>query len=220
MTAPEAATANTPNVEGRDWHRIALWLVSTTLVYNVIEAGLALWIGSEAESIALLGFGLDSLIETAAAVMLLWRLSLETRGSPPERIEAAEHTVHRFVGVTFLLLATYVAMQSSWTLIAREPPSETWAGIALAGLSLVLMPLVSWAKLHAAREIGSAALRAEAKETLACSFLSFTLLLGLAANALAGWWWADPIAALGMVPWLTKEGFEGLRGETCDSHGD
>ncbi len=209
-----AAMASTVGA-GRDWRRIGIWLVGVTLVYNVVEALVALWFGSQAESIALLGFGLDSLIETAAASMLLWRLSLETGGTDPERIEETEHMVHRFVGGTFLLLAAYVTAQAAWTLAAQEPPAETFVGIALAGLSLVLMPIVSWGKLRAAREIGSAALRAEAKETLACSYLSFTLLLGLGANAVAGWWWADPIAALVMVPWLVKEGREGLRGDTC-----
>lgn len=213
--AQQEAAAAQATTAVPDWRRIGIWLVSVTLIYNVVEACLAIWFGSQAESIALLGFGLDSLIETAAATMLLWRLGLEARGSDPEHIEKAEHLVHRFVGVTFLLLATYVTAQSIWTLVAREPPAETWVGIVLAGVSLVLMPLVSWGKLRAAREIGSAALRAEAKETLACSYLSFTLLLGLGANAVAGWWWADPIAALVMVPWLVKEGREGLRGDTC-----
>ena len=113
-----------------------------------------------------------------------------------------------------------VARIRGWIPIGREdgllPVIGSLVGIALAVASLVIMPLVSWGKLRAAREIGSAALRAEAKETLACSFLSFTLLLGLAANAAAGWWWADPMAALLMVPWLVKEGLEGLRGETCE----
>lgn len=100
-----------------------------------------------------------------------------------------------------------------WLVVATMAYNLIEAGIALAVASLVIMPLVSWGKLRAAREIGSRALRAEAKETLACSYLSFALLLGLVANAAAGWWWADPIAALLMVPWLLKEGIEGLRGE-------
>jgi len=113
-----------------------------------------------------------------------------------------------------------VAVQSTWVLLAQEAPAESRVGIALASLSLVLMPLVSWGKLTAAREMRSGALRAEAKETLACSYLSFTLLLGLGANALVGWWWADPVAALLMVPWLIKEGREGLSGEGCCNEGE
>ena len=124
--------------------------------------------------------------------------------------------MHRVVGGTFLALAAYVTVQSVSALWQQEAPRESWIGIALASASLVIMPLVAWGKLRAAREIGSAALRAEAKETLACSYLSFALLLGLVANAAAGWWWADPVAALAMVPWLVREGLEGLRGESCE----
>ena len=204
----------------RDWGRIALWLVAATLAYNVIEAVIALWSGAEAESIALFGFGLDSVIECAAAGVLLWRLRLETRGVDACSLERAEQRVHRFVGATFVALALYVCAQSLLTWWRQAAPAPSPVGIALAAASLVVMPLVSWGKLRAAREIRSAALRAEAKETLACSYLSFALLLGLAANELAGWWWADPLAALAMVPWLVKEGNEGLRGEACHEHGD
>jgi divalent metal cation (Fe/Co/Zn/Cd) transporter len=200
----------------RDWARIGLWLVGATLAYNVVEAAIALWAGAEAESIALLGFGLDSGIEVAAAGVLLWRLSLETRGVDGETLERAERRVHRFVGVTFLALALYVSAQAGWTLWNQEAPQESRIGIFLAAASLVIMPLISWGKLRAAREIGSAALRAEARETLACSYLSFALLLGLVANAAAGWWWADPVAALAMVPWLAREGLEGIHGESCE----
>jgi divalent metal cation (Fe/Co/Zn/Cd) transporter len=197
------------------WLRIGQRLVIAALAYNVIEAVVALWAGADAESIALLGFGLDSIIETAAAGLLLWRLRVEGRGADPETVKKTERRVHRFVGVTFLLLAVYVIAQAGWTLWNRKVSSESLAGIVLAAASLVIMPLVSWGKLRAAREIGSESLRSEAKETLACSYLSFTLLLGLAANAVAGLWWADPIAAVLMVPWLVKEGLEGLGGADC-----
>jgi divalent metal cation (Fe/Co/Zn/Cd) transporter len=199
----------------RDWRRIALALVVGTLAYNAAEAGVALWAGAEAESIALVGFGLDSLIEVAAAGSLLYRLALEARGVVGERLARAERSVHRFVGVTFVVLALYVCAQSGWVLWSRRAPQESLVGIALAGFSLVVMPLVALGKLRAAKEMGSGALRAEARETLACSYLSFALLLGLSANAAAGWWWADPVAALLMVPWLVREGLEGLRGEAC-----
>ncbi len=194
------------------WMRIALWLVVGTMAYNAIEAVIALWSGARAASVALVGFGLDSIIEFLAASALLWRLSAEARGATPETIETREHLVHRFVGVTFFALALYVSVEAGWTLWAQDVPGISRIGIVLAIASLVIMPLVSWGKLRAAREIGSAALRAEAKETLACSYLSLTLLIGLVANAVAGWWWADPIAALLMVPWLLKEGLEGWHG--------
>jgi divalent metal cation (Fe/Co/Zn/Cd) transporter len=204
------------DAQRRAWPRIALWLVGATLAYNVIEAVIALWFGAEAESVALVGFGLDSVIECAAAGVLLWRLALEARGADPHTLERAERRVHRFVGGTFVALAVYVTARSVQTLVQQEVPDESLVGIALAAASLVIMPLVAWGKLRAAREIGSAALRAEARETLACSYLSLALLLGLAANASAGWWWADPVAALAMVPWLVREGIEGLRGESCE----
>lgn len=195
------------------WLRIGLWLVLATAGYNVIEAGLALFAGIRARSVALVGFGLDSVIETAAAGVLLWRLAVEARGADRETVERTEQRVHRFVGVTFWLLAIYVVGQAGWVLWQRNAPSESVLGIVVASASLVIMPLVSVGKLRAAREIPSPALRAEAKETLACSYLSFALLMGLVARATLGWWWADPVAALAMVPWLVKEGWEGVQGE-------
>jgi divalent metal cation (Fe/Co/Zn/Cd) transporter len=183
------------------------------MAYNVLEGAIALWAGAQADSIALLGFGLDSYIECAAAAALLWRLAIEVRGASPKTVERSEQRVHRFVGATLIALALYVLMQASVTLWHREAPQGSVIGMLLAAASLVIMPLVSRGKLRAAKAMNSAALRAEAKETLACSYLSCTLLLGLVANAAAGWWWADPMAALPMVPWLVNEGMEELRGE-------
>lgn len=190
------------------WLRIGLGLVVATMLYNVLEAGVALWAGVAAASLALVEFGLNSLIELAAASVLIWRLRLELRGGASNRIERADRVVHRFVGVSFACLAIYVVVQAGWILWQRHVPDESLVGMLLAGASLVLMPLVSYGKLRAAAEVGSAALRAEAKETLACSYLSFTLLLGLASHAAFGWWWADPAAALLMVPWLVHEARE------------
>jgi hypothetical protein len=175
------------------WTRIGLRLVVGTMAYNAVEAVIAIVAGVQAASIALIGFGLDSVIEFLAAAALLWRLRLEAVGASCEVIERGERRVHRFVGVTFMALSVYVVVVAGWTLWAREAPRESPLGIGLAVASLTLMPLI-----------------------LACSYLSFTLLLGLVANALAGWWWADPLAALLMVPWLLKEGWEGIRGEACD----
>ena len=197
------------------WLRIGLRLVVATMAYNVLEACIALWSGIAAGSIALVGFGLDSVIETLAAGVLLWRLRLEAHQAHSAIIEHAERRVHRFVGVTFLALALYVLGQAGWILWQHEPPQESLLGILLAIASLIIMPLVALGKLRAAHAIGSNALRAEAKETIACSYLSFTLLLGLGANAMVGWWWADPVAALCMVPWLVKEGVEGVTETGC-----
>lgn len=185
------------------------------MAYNAVEGVVAVVAGVSASSIALVGFGLDSYIELAAAAALFWRLRVEARGARREEIDRVERRVHRFVGGSFLALALYVVAQSLWLLWRAEAPEESLIGIVLAVLSLLVMPLIAWGKLRAARELGSGALRAEAKETLACSYLSLTLLLGLGANAWRGWWWADPAAALLMVPWLVAEGQESLRGEPC-----
>ena len=200
----------------RDWHRFALRLVGATMVYNAVEGVLALAAGVSAGSVALIGFGLDSYLELAAAGALFWRLQLESRGASHERVERTERRVHRFVGATFVALAIYVSAQSGWILWTHRVPEESALGIGLAIASLIAMPLVAWGKLRAADELGSAALRAEAKETLACSYLSLTLLAGLVANAAAGWWWADPAGALLMVPWLVVEGREGLAADGDD----
>jgi divalent metal cation (Fe/Co/Zn/Cd) transporter len=190
-----------------------MWLAVATVAYNLVEAGVALYAGVQAGSIALVGFGLDSVIELTAAAVVLWRLRLEARGAEVERVQVVEAAVSRFVGVTLIALAAYVVIQSVWILWTREAPQESWLGVALAVLSLLIMPLLGIGKLRAADEIGSRALRQEAKETFACAFLSFALLLGLGANAIAGWWWADPAAALLMVPWLVREGLEAFESD-------
>ena len=200
------------------WLRIGIGLVIATMLYNVAEAVIALWTGTEAASIVLIEFGLNSVIELTAAGVLLWRLTLEFQGAALELVERADRRVHQFVGASFFALAVYVVGQASWMLWRQEAPQASFIGIILACLSLTIMPLMSFGKLRAAAIVGSSALRAEAKETLACSYLSFALLLGLGANSALGWWWADPIAALGMVPWLLKEGREGLFEEHCGVH--
>ena len=224
-TSCACCSSETPTAtpERARWLRIALWLVGGTLAYNVVEAVIALWSGAVADSVALIGFGLDSGIETAAGAVLLWRLAVEAGGAGQEEVERRELAVHRFVGATLLALALYVVGEAAWTLWHRDAPAESLVGIFLAAASLLIMPVMAVAKLRAAREIRSGALRAEAKETIACSYLSGALLVGLGANALWGWWWADPIAALLMVPWHVKEGLEGVRGECNDDddcHGD
>lgn len=200
-------------VDAERWGSIAFRLVVATMAYNAVEAVVALWSGLRADSIALVGFGLDSVIELAAATALLWRLRVEQRGGSHEDVETTERRVLRFIGLTFLVLAAYVTIEATVSLWKREQASESAIGITLAVASLIVMPAVAFGKLRAARALRSGSLRAEAKETLACSYLSLTLLVGLAANALAGWWWADPAAALLMVPWLISEGIEGWRGE-------
>lgn len=194
---------------------IGLWLVIFTILYNLLESLIALFSGYKAESIALVGFGFDSLIEVSAAVLIFWRLTLQLKQSDDAVVEKAETNVHRFVGITFFLLATYILFDAGSLLFHQEAPKESLIGIILAIVSLIIMPALAWGKIRVAKEIGSSALAAEAKETIACSILSLILLVGLSLNALLGWWWADPVAGLVMIPWLIKEGIAGIKGEGC-----
>jgi divalent metal cation (Fe/Co/Zn/Cd) transporter len=187
--------------------------VGGTAAYNLLEALIAIGAGVAAGSIALVGFGLDSVIELAAGAMVLLRLDAERRGRSGERLERTEARVRRFVAVTFFLLAAYVVIQAGANLWLRRVSEESTIGILLAFASTLVMPGIAWAKLRAAAALGSRALRAEAMETLACAWLSIALLLGLGAHALLGWWWADPVAALVMVPWLLREGREAWENE-------
>ena len=196
--------------------RRALRLEALTVSWNVIEAVVAIGAGWLAGSVALVGFGLDSTIETIAAAALYHRLRAEMKGADEEETEAHEKRALRIVGVTFLVLALYILYEAGSMLWFREPPRPSRIGIALAALSLVVMPFLAWAKYRAGEALKSRALIADAKETIACSYLSLTLLVGLGANALWGWWWADPVAALAMLPWVVREGFEALEESSAD----
>ena len=187
-----------------------------TVGYNSLEGLIAVVAGLFSGSIALVGFGFDSLIEVTSGAALLWRLHSDADESRRERVEA---TTLRFLGVCFLLLAAYVGYDSIKSLIWREKPRESIPGIILAIASVIVMPLLVRAKRKVARGIKSRALMADSKQTELCTYLTAILLAGLLLNALVGWWWADPIAALIMVPIIVKEGIEGLRSETCcDDH--
>lgn len=180
-----------------------------TVGWNVIEGIIAIAAGVIAGSIALVGFGLDSYIEVASGLVLIWRLR-KHGFSDDEEEEAAEKKAVFFVGATFFLLTFYVLYESGKKLIFQEQPEESLIGIILAAVSLIVMPFFALYKKKIAIEIKSRALRADALETLACSYLSLTLLLGLGANYLFSWWWADPVAALAMVYFLVKEGWEAI----------
>lgn len=183
-----------------------------TIGYNSLEGLIAVGAGLIAGSIALVGFGFDSLIEVTSGAVLLWRLHADVDEARRERVEAISL---RIVGVCFVVLAVYVTFDSVKSLIKREAPEESLVGIVLAAVSLVIMPLLVRAKRKVARAINSGALMADSKQTELCTYLSAILLGGLLLNALLGWWWADPLAALIMVPIIVKEGIEALRGETC-----
>ncbi|HKO42379.1 MAG TPA: cation transporter [Pyrinomonadaceae bacterium] len=183
-----------------------------TIGYNSLEGLIAVTAGLIAGSIALVGFGFDSLIEVTSGAVLLWRLNADVDEERRERVEAISL---RIVGACFMLLAIYVSYDSVKSLIRREVPEESVVGIVLATVSLVVMPLLVRAKRRVARAIKSRALIADSKQTELCTYLSAILLGGLLLNALLGWWWADPAAALVMVPIIAKEGIEALRGDTC-----
>lgn len=191
------------------------WLEYLTVGWNSLEGVIAIGAGVIAGSVALVGFGLDSVIEVTSGAALLWRLHMDA----PERRERAEQVSLKIVGASFLALAAYVAFDALKSLIARDPPEASYVGIALAALSLVLMPVLARAKRKVAAKINSRALEADSRQTDICAYLSAVLLGGLILNALFGWWWADPVAALVMTPIIAKEGIEALRGETCCDEG-
>jgi divalent metal cation (Fe/Co/Zn/Cd) transporter len=182
-----------------------------TIGWNALEAFVSILAGYLAGSTALIGFGVDSSIESISGGVLLWRLR------DHQEHAARERTALRLVGITFLLLAAYVAFEAIQSLVARETPDPSMPGIGIAVLSLIAMPLLARAKRRVARRIQSEALRADSRQTTLCAYLSAILLAGLALNAWLGWWWADPVAALAMVPIIAHEGVEALQGERCES---
>jgi divalent metal cation (Fe/Co/Zn/Cd) transporter len=190
----------------------ALRLEWILISYNTLEAAASIFFGISAESVALIGFGLDSIIEVACAGILIWRLVCH---SNVEDEEAREKKALFFVGVTFFLLAAYVGYESISKLLRHEVPQVSIAGIVIAALSMIIMPSLGLAKRKIAKQIKSKALEADATETMICAYLSVILLIGLGLNALFGWWWADPIAGFVMVYFLIKEGREAVSGEDC-----
>jgi len=183
-----------------------------TIAWNSLEGLVALVAGALAGSISLVGFGIDSFMEVTSGGVLLWRMSVDADVRKRARREKLSL---RIVGVCFLALAAYVGYESIFDLVSRKAPEHSIPGIILACVSLVVMPLLSRAKKKVGTELGSAAMHADAKQTDFCVYLSVILLLGLLLNAALGWWWADPAAALIMVPLIAKEGVEAMRGETC-----
>ena len=183
-----------------------------TIGYNSLEGLIALAAGLLAGSIALVGFGFDSLIEVTSGALLLWRLHADVDEARRERVEAI---TLRLVGICFLVLTLYVTYDAVESLLRHQAPAESMIGIILAAVSLVVMPILVRAKRRVARNIKSGALMADSKQTELCTYLSGILLGGLLLNALLGWWWADPVAALVMVPIIAKEAIEALQGETC-----
>jgi divalent metal cation (Fe/Co/Zn/Cd) transporter len=185
-----------------------------TIAWNSLEGIVAIAAGLIAGSISLIGFGVDSFIEVTSGAALLWRMSVDAEERKRER---AEQMTLRIVGACFLALAAYVGYEALGNLIEKRVPEHSLPGIMLACVSLIVMPLLSRAKRRVAANLNSAAMVADAKQTEFCTYLSAILLGGLLLNAISDLWWADPVAALIMVPIIAKEGVDGLRGNTCCS---
>jgi len=185
------------------------WLTWATIAYNCLEGLLSVGSGLLAGSVSLIGFGVDSFIEVSASLTAVWRLHVDRDASRRER---AERRAQLLIGLSFIALACYVAIEASRTLLTRAKPEVSYIGIAIATVSLVVMPLLARAKRRVAQRLGSGALSAEAKQTEICMYLSAILLAGLGLNGALGWWWADPVAAIAMTPFIAWEGVEGLRG--------
>jgi divalent metal cation (Fe/Co/Zn/Cd) transporter len=206
MTAEAVRVENTP--ERAALVRRGIWLSYATIGYNSLEAVGSLVAGILAGSVALVGFGFDSIIEVTAAVAAQWRLRSDLDHSRRQRVELL---THRIVGSCFIALALYVTFDAATTLINREAPEGSTFGIIVLALSVIVMPILARSKKRVARGLTSGALEAEATQTSLCAYLSVIGLAGVALNAGFGWWWADPVAALIMVPIIAREGIEGLR---------
>jgi cation diffusion facilitator family transporter len=197
--------------------RRGLRLEYLTVGWNIAEGVIAVGAGMAAGSIALIGFGVDSFVETISGLVLIWRLSAEARGHLDEEgVERVEHRAERLVGVAFLMLAVFVAFEAVRTLIGQDAPEASPVGIALTAASIAVMLWLARAKSRVGIALGSRALIADARQTYACWYLSTVTLVGLALNAAVGWWWADPVAALGIVVLLVREGIDAFRGGDDD----
>jgi len=190
-------------------------LVAATIAYNVVEGGIAIAAGVAASSTALLGFGLDSVIEVSSAAGVAWQFSARDH----DRRETRERTALRVTALSFYALAMFVTVDAVRSLLGAGEASHSSVGIALAAVSLAVMPVLSLAQRRAGRELGSASAVADSKQTLLCSYLSGVLLIGLVANSLLGWSWADPIAGLVIAAVAVKEGRDAWRGEGCCATG-
>jgi divalent metal cation (Fe/Co/Zn/Cd) transporter len=189
------------------WRRTARVLAWATIAWNSLEAIVAIASGAEARSIALVGFGLNSIVEVGSALVVVWQFS----GADVER----EQRALKLIAGSFFVFAAYVTGQAIWDLVERSAPSESVPGIVLAALSLMVMPVLAIAKRRVGRRMSSRTVVADGGQTMLCSYLSAVLLVGLVANATLGWWWADPIAALVIAALAVREGREAWRGEGC-----
>jgi len=195
--------------------RQGITLEGVTVGYNALEGLVAIGAGIAAGSVALTGFGIDSVIEVTSGALLWWRLRAELGLAPLG--PTVERRAARGAGFLLLALGLYIVTDSVRVLATGNHPESSPIGIGLTVVSLIVMPLLARGKLRVAASLGSRALRADAHETIVCAWLSATTLLGLGLNAVLGWWWADPVAALAMLPLIVREGLEAWRGENEDT---
>ena len=191
-------------------YKKGLYLEYFTVGYNILEAIVSIVFGSIANSIALIGFGFDSIIESLSGLVLIWRLSQHGKISKTTE-ERLEKRATKFIAITFLILGVYISFQSVRKLVIEEISEPSLPGIVIATTSIIIMPLLTWQKYKTGKQINSRALVADSKETLACSFLSLALLLGLGTNYLFGFWQADPIVGMIITAFLFREGWEGWK---------
>ena len=208
--APAGPTPAAPGIERARLVRRARLLAWLGLGWHAVEAAVAIGAGIVASSVALVGFGADSLVEGVAGIVVLWRFAAARAAS-----EDAERRAQRLIGASFFAIAVYVAVESGRALIGGHEPEASWVGIALAAAALVTMPPLAMAKTRLGARLGSAATAGEGRQNMLCAYLSAALLVGLVANAALGWWWADPVAALLIAAVALREGREAWRGEQC-----
>ena len=206
-SAPIASLS--PERQGQLVHRARL-LAGLGIGWHVAEAAIAIAAGLAATSIALIGFGADSLIESVAGLIVVWRFAENRRDS-----EAAERRAQRLIGASFGVIGIYVAVEAVHSLLVGTHPEASWVGIGLAAVTLATMPLLASAKARVGEELHSSATVSEGRQNLLCAYLSAGLLVGLGVNALLGWWWADPITALAIAGVALYEGREAWRGKAC-----
>src|SRR5947209_16980486 len=204
--------------------RLGIGIELVTIVWMTIEASVALSVGFMTRSVSLQGFGIDSIIELVAGGILLWRLLVEQRGGSVEAVEHAERRASWVTAIGLFALAVYIVGDSAFSFLTQTKPEASWWGVGLAIAAAIIMPLLWQGKLRVAKQIGSAALKADAACSVTCAYMSLTLLVGLLLNRLFGWWWADPLAALVLIYFLVREGREALHeartGETCSCGAD
>ena len=212
--SPVTASATKSETRREQLVRRALWLAVFTVVWNLAEGAIAISAAALAGSKALIGFGVDSFVESASAAVLIWRLRIEQVDRA--RAEQAERRALVLIGYAFFGLAVLVGVESVRALVTGARPDTSMIGIVLTAVSLIVMPVLARAKRRIGTELGTRSITADSQQTMACVYLSAIVLVGLSLNALFGWWWADPVAALAVVVFLVNEGREALEADHVD----